>query len=180
MNILVFHIAGRGGADAFEPAPHDLLGVFGGVEQDATWTGDGEAAQARRAPGDCNRQIQGEEGLPPMATLSIFMIIDRIWATQDRRTGRICVVAALCNSLVVPITRSTKANWAWISWAIQIWRTLRMLPVSCWQGFLQTGRIVFPRRWPPNDLATARRLVHGGSNGFDRFVDTYTRGDQII
>jgi peptidoglycan L-alanyl-D-glutamate endopeptidase CwlK len=31
-----------------------------------------------------------------------------------------------------------------------------------------------------NDLATARRLVNGGSNGLDRFTDTFTRGSQLI
>jgi peptidoglycan L-alanyl-D-glutamate endopeptidase CwlK len=31
-----------------------------------------------------------------------------------------------------------------------------------------------------SDLATARRLVNGGSNGLDRFTDTFTRGLQLI
>jgi peptidoglycan L-alanyl-D-glutamate endopeptidase CwlK len=31
-----------------------------------------------------------------------------------------------------------------------------------------------------NDLATARRLVNAGSNGLDRFTDTFTRGSQLI
>lgn len=31
-----------------------------------------------------------------------------------------------------------------------------------------------------NDLATARRLVNGGSNGLDRFTDTFNRGMQLI
>jgi peptidoglycan L-alanyl-D-glutamate endopeptidase CwlK len=31
-----------------------------------------------------------------------------------------------------------------------------------------------------NDLALARRLVNGGSNGLDRFTDTFTRGSQLI
>lgn len=31
-----------------------------------------------------------------------------------------------------------------------------------------------------NDLTTARRLVNGGSNGLDRFVDTFTRGSQLV
>ena len=31
-----------------------------------------------------------------------------------------------------------------------------------------------------NDLATARRLVNGGSNGLDRFTDAFNRGIQLI
>jgi peptidoglycan L-alanyl-D-glutamate endopeptidase CwlK len=31
-----------------------------------------------------------------------------------------------------------------------------------------------------NDLATARRLVNGGSNGLDRFTDTFNRGNKTI
>jgi len=31
-----------------------------------------------------------------------------------------------------------------------------------------------------SDLATARRLVNGGSNGLDRFTDTFNRGRQLI
>lgn len=31
-----------------------------------------------------------------------------------------------------------------------------------------------------NDLATARRLVNGGSNGLDRFSDTFNKGLQLI
>ena len=31
-----------------------------------------------------------------------------------------------------------------------------------------------------NDLATARRLVNGGSNGLDRFMDAFNRGMQLI
>ena len=31
-----------------------------------------------------------------------------------------------------------------------------------------------------NDLATARRLVNGGSNGLDRFTDAFNRGMQLI
>ncbi len=31
-----------------------------------------------------------------------------------------------------------------------------------------------------NDLATARRLVNGGSNGLDRFTDAFDRGMQLI
>jgi peptidoglycan L-alanyl-D-glutamate endopeptidase CwlK len=31
-----------------------------------------------------------------------------------------------------------------------------------------------------NDLATARRLVNGGSNGLDRFEDCYRRGDGLL
>lgn len=33
---------------------------------------------------------------------------------------------------------------------------------------------------PSNNLATARRLVNGGSNGLDRFTDAYNRGLQLI
>ena len=32
----------------------------------------------------------------------------------------------------------------------------------------------------PKDLATARRLVNGGSNGLDRFIDAFNRGMQVI
>jgi len=32
----------------------------------------------------------------------------------------------------------------------------------------------------PTDLATARRLVNGGSNGLDRFTDAFNRGMQLI
>jgi peptidoglycan L-alanyl-D-glutamate endopeptidase CwlK len=32
----------------------------------------------------------------------------------------------------------------------------------------------------PKDLATARRLVNGGSNGLDRFTDAFNRGMQLI
>jgi peptidoglycan L-alanyl-D-glutamate endopeptidase CwlK len=31
-----------------------------------------------------------------------------------------------------------------------------------------------------NDLATARRLVNGGSNGLDRFTDTFNRGRTLV
>jgi peptidoglycan L-alanyl-D-glutamate endopeptidase CwlK len=31
-----------------------------------------------------------------------------------------------------------------------------------------------------NDLATARRSVNGGSNGLDRFTDTFKRGSEVI
>lgn len=31
-----------------------------------------------------------------------------------------------------------------------------------------------------NDLAAARRLVNGGSNGLDRFTDTFNRGMQLV
>jgi peptidoglycan L-alanyl-D-glutamate endopeptidase CwlK len=31
-----------------------------------------------------------------------------------------------------------------------------------------------------NDLATARRLVNGGSNGLDRFTDAFNKGMQLI
>ena len=31
-----------------------------------------------------------------------------------------------------------------------------------------------------NDLATARRLVNGGSNGLDRFTDAFKRGIELI
>lgn len=31
-----------------------------------------------------------------------------------------------------------------------------------------------------NDLPTARRLVNGGSNGLDRFTDTFTRGKLLV
>jgi predicted chitinase len=31
-----------------------------------------------------------------------------------------------------------------------------------------------------NDLATARRLVNGGSNGLDRFTDAFNKGMHLI
>jgi hypothetical protein len=51
-----------GGADAFEPAAHDVECVLGGVEQNAPAARDGEAAQAGSAGGDRHREVEGEEG----------------------------------------------------------------------------------------------------------------------
>ncbi len=48
--------------DAFEAAPDDVQGVFGGIEQDAARAADREAAQAGDAGGDGDGQIEGEEG----------------------------------------------------------------------------------------------------------------------
>ena len=62
VNIQIFQIARRGGTDTFEPATHDVQGIFRGVEQYPTRTDHGEAAQARRARGDGDGQIQSEEG----------------------------------------------------------------------------------------------------------------------
>ena len=51
-----------GGADPVEPPADDVEGVFGGVEQDASGLGHGEAAQAARTGGDGHGEIEGEEG----------------------------------------------------------------------------------------------------------------------
>ena len=50
------------GADAIEPVPHDVRRILGGVEQDAAGIGHGEAAQAGRAGGDRDGEVEGEEG----------------------------------------------------------------------------------------------------------------------
>jgi len=63
VNVEIFQITRRGGADALESSAHDMQGVFCGVEQDAARTRHREAAQARRAGSDGDGQIQGEEGL---------------------------------------------------------------------------------------------------------------------
>ena len=51
-----------GSADAVEPPTDDVQSIFGGVEQDASGLGHGEAAQTGRAGGDGDGQIEGEEG----------------------------------------------------------------------------------------------------------------------
>ncbi len=51
-----------GGADALEATADDMQRVLGGIEQDPTWVGDREAAQAGRSGGDGYGQIEGEEG----------------------------------------------------------------------------------------------------------------------
>ncbi len=44
VHVEFFEFAGRGGTDTLESSAHDMQGVFGRVQQDATGTGDGEAA----------------------------------------------------------------------------------------------------------------------------------------
>jgi hypothetical protein len=63
VHVEVCKLAGHGGADALEPAAHDMQGILGRVEQHPARPGDGEAAQARGAGGDRDGQVQGEEGL---------------------------------------------------------------------------------------------------------------------
>ncbi len=63
VNIQILQITGGRGADALEPAAHDMQGILGGVEQDPARPGHGEAAQAGGARGDRNGQVQGKEGL---------------------------------------------------------------------------------------------------------------------
>lgn len=52
-----------GGADAVEAETDDLEGVLSGVEQDATWGGHGEAAQARGAGCDGDGEVKSQERL---------------------------------------------------------------------------------------------------------------------
>src|SRR4030088_2881917 len=61
LNIEICEIAAGGGADTVEPAPHDMQGIFGGVEQDAPGPLHGEAAQAGRAGGDRDSKVECEE-----------------------------------------------------------------------------------------------------------------------
>jgi len=51
-----------GDADTLKATADDVQGIFGGIEQDAAGVADREAAQARDAGGDGDRQIEGEEG----------------------------------------------------------------------------------------------------------------------
>jgi putative chitinase len=46
--------------------------------------------------------------------------------------------------------------------------------------FLAEKEAAIRRALSINDLATARRLVNGGSNGLDRFSDAYQRGLRLI
>lgn len=50
-----------GVADSFEAAAKDVVRVFGGKDDDATGTLDGEAAQSRSAGGDCDGEIEREK-----------------------------------------------------------------------------------------------------------------------
>ena len=56
------HNAG-GGGDAVEAAADDVQRVLGGVEQDASGPGHGEAAQAGRAGGDRYGEVESQERL---------------------------------------------------------------------------------------------------------------------
>ena len=51
-----------GGADSVEAPTDDVERIFGGVEQDASGPGYGEAAQAGGSGGDGDGQIEGKEG----------------------------------------------------------------------------------------------------------------------
>src|SRR6201999_4005609 len=51
-----------GGADALDPPTHDVERVLGGIEQNAPSAWDDEAAQACRAGGNCDGEIEREEG----------------------------------------------------------------------------------------------------------------------
>jgi hypothetical protein len=62
LDIEIGEIAAGGGADAVEPAPHDMQGILGGVEEDAPGPLHGEAAQAGRAGGDRDGEVECEEG----------------------------------------------------------------------------------------------------------------------
>ena len=50
-----------GGADAVEAETHDLQRVLSGVEQDASWGGHGEAAQAGGAGCDGDGEVKSQE-----------------------------------------------------------------------------------------------------------------------
>ena len=63
MYVEVCKLDARGGADALEPAAHDMQGILGRVQQHPTRPGDREAAQAGGAGGDRDSQVQGKEGL---------------------------------------------------------------------------------------------------------------------
>ena len=63
VHVEVCKLDARGGADALEPAAHDMQGILGRVEQHPARPGDGEAAQAGGAGGDRDGEVQGEEGL---------------------------------------------------------------------------------------------------------------------
>ena len=62
LDIELGEIAAGGGADAVEPAPHDMQGILGGVEEDAPGPLHGEAAQAGRAGRDGDGKVECEEG----------------------------------------------------------------------------------------------------------------------
>ena len=47
-------------------------------------------------------------------------------------------------------------------------------------SFLKSRQAAILKALSTGDLATARRLVNGGSNGLDRFTDTYSRGKPLI
>src|SRR5262252_3773500 len=50
-----------GGADSLEPPSDHIEGILGGIEKDASGARDRKAAQARRASGDRDGEIQSEE-----------------------------------------------------------------------------------------------------------------------
>ena len=47
-------------------------------------------------------------------------------------------------------------------------------------SFLKSNEVAIHNALLEGDLKTARRLVNGGSNGLDRFLDTFNRGMQLI
>ena len=55
--------AGRA-ANALEPRPHEMQGIFGGIEQHGPPTRRREPAQTRDAGGDGHDHIEREEALP--------------------------------------------------------------------------------------------------------------------
>ena len=63
LDIEIGKLEACGGADALEPPTHDIERVLGGIEQDAAWVWHREAAQARRAGGDRDGEVEGEERL---------------------------------------------------------------------------------------------------------------------
>ena len=63
VNVEITQADAGGGADPLQTTTHDVQGVLRGVEQDASGLRHGEPAQARRAGGHRDGQIQGEEGL---------------------------------------------------------------------------------------------------------------------
>jgi putative chitinase len=47
-------------------------------------------------------------------------------------------------------------------------------------AFIASKRVQIAQALLNGDLATARRLVNGGSNGLDRFTDAYNIGDRLL
>ena len=62
LQVEVGEIDAGGGTNSVEATANDVQGVLGGIEEDAAGLGDGEAAQAGRAGGDGDGQVEGKEG----------------------------------------------------------------------------------------------------------------------